>query len=135
MKVTNLSDKPITLKRNSKLADVSPCLAVEDFEIFQGASQPEIVKQEGKHDGDKRTDLKQRLQQVKLTDINIDQCHTGPEGKQKLVELLEKYNDIFSKHALDCGEARGFVHHIRLTDERPFRLPYRRVPPAHYQKL
>jgi len=30
MKIANLSDKSITLKRNSKLADVSPCLAVED---------------------------------------------------------------------------------------------------------
>lgn len=51
MKVTNMSDKPITLKRNSKLADVSPCLAVEDFEVFQGTSQPETVKHEKTHDG------------------------------------------------------------------------------------
>ena len=47
----------------------------------------------------------------------------------KLVQLLECYNDVFSKH-------KGFVHRIRLTDDPwPFRLPYRRVPPAHYQKL
>lgn len=39
MKVTNLSDRPVMLKRNCKLADVSPCLAVEDFELFQGSSQ------------------------------------------------------------------------------------------------
>lgn len=134
MKV-NMSDKPITLKRNSKLADVSPCLAVEDFEVFQGTSQPETVKHEETHDESRPVDLKQRLQQAGLTDINIDQCHAGPMGKEKFVELLIKYNDIFSKHALDCGEAKGFVHRIRLTDERPFRLPYRRVPPAHYQKL
>uniref|UniRef100_A0AAV2MMH4 ribonuclease H n=1 Tax=Knipowitschia caucasica TaxID=637954 RepID=A0AAV2MMH4_KNICA len=29
----------------------------------------------------------------------------------------------------------GYTHRVRLTDDRPFRLPYRRVPPAHYQKL
>lgn len=34
MKVTNLTDKPITLKRNSKLADV-------DFEVFQATNKPE----------------------------------------------------------------------------------------------
>lgn len=39
MKVTNLSDRSVTLKRNFKLADLSPCLAVEDFELFQGSSQ------------------------------------------------------------------------------------------------
>lgn len=27
------------------------------------------------------------------------------------------------------------MHRIRLTDDWPFRLPYRRVPPAHYEKL
>lgn len=40
-----------------------------------------------------------------------------------------------SKHKLDCGKAKEFVHKIHLADSRPFRLPYRRVPPAHYQKL
>ena len=135
MKVTNMSNKPITLKRKSKLADVSPCVAVEDFEVFQGTSQPERDTPKTKPDTARSTDLKQRLQQVGLNDIDVDQCHAGQVGREKLVDLLERYNDIFSKHALDCGEAKGFVHRIRLTDERPFRLPYRRVPPAHYQKL
>lgn len=135
MKVTNLSDKAITLKRNSKLADMSPCLAVEDFEVFQGANQLGKVRQEEKHGEAKPVDLRQRLQQVGLADIDIEQCHADQGGKEKLVELLEQYNDIFSKHALDCGEAKGFVHRIRLPDEKPFRLLYRRVPPAHYQRL
>ncbi|KAI4812430.1 hypothetical protein KUCAC02_023818 [Chaenocephalus aceratus] len=135
MKVTNVSDKPITLKRNSKLADVFPCLAVEEFEAFQGTSQLNNVKEEESLGKAKPTDFKQRLQQVGLTEVDIDQCQAGQGGKERLVALLEKYNDIFSKHSMDCGEAEGFKHRIRLTDERPFRLPYRRVPPAHYQKL
>ena len=36
---------------------------------------------------------------------------------------------------MDCGEARDFVHKIHLVDERPFRLPYRRVPPTQYEQL
>ena len=39
MKVTNLSYRPVTLKRICKLADVSPCLAVEDFELLQGYNE------------------------------------------------------------------------------------------------
>lgn len=101
MKVTNLSDKPITLKRNSKLADVSPCLAVEDFEIFQGTNQPETANQRKKPENVKPADLKQRLQQLGLADIDIEECHADKAGKERLVELLEEYNDIFSKHALD----------------------------------
>ncbi len=48
--------------------------------------------------------------------------------------MLE-YESIFSRHSLDCGEVKDFVHRIRLFDERPFRLPFRRVPPSQYQKL
>ncbi|KAK0150866.1 hypothetical protein N1851_008029 [Merluccius polli] len=117
MKITSVSNKPVTLKRNCKLADVSPCLAVEDFDILQNTSQPEKETEGVKQNTTRPSDLKQRLQQVGLADIDIDQCHTEYNGKLKLVELLEKYNNVFSKHALDCGEAKGFVHRIRLTDE------------------
>lgn len=36
---------------------------------------------------------------------------------------------------MDCGEATDYVHKIHLLDERPFRLPYRQVPPSQYEKL
>lgn len=36
MTVVNTSDKPVTLKRNCKLADVFPCVAVKDLDVFQG---------------------------------------------------------------------------------------------------
>ena len=134
MKITNISDKPLTLRRNSKLADVSPCVAAEDLALFQGSSQSDNgsvthVKQ------DDNTDLKDRLQKSGLGNVDIDQCEASPSTKLQLVTLLERYQDVFSKHHLDCGEAKGFVHRICLTDDHPFRLPYRRVPPAHYQKL
>ncbi len=135
LKVTNLSEKPVTLKRNRKLADVFPCLAVEDFELLQGFSHAQVPTSEKISRPGVTGDLKQRLGAVSLSDIDIDSCSASDTAKERLVQLLESYNDVFSKHALDCGEVRGFVHHIRLTDERPFRLPYRRVPPAHYQKL
>ncbi len=135
VKVTNVSDKPITLKRNRKLADVSPCVAVEDFELFQGLSRAEVFEKESQCLPNPSSDFRQRLETVGLADLDTQSCSVSHETKEKLVKLLERYNDVFSKHALDCGEVKGFVHRIRLMDERPFRLPYRRVPPAHYQKL
>lgn len=55
--------------------------------------------------------------------------------KQKPVDLIEKNEGVFSRRHLDCGQAREFCHRIRLTDDRPFRLPYRRLSPTHYLKL
>lgn len=37
VKNVNLSLRPVILKRNSKIADVSPCVAVEDFYIQQSS--------------------------------------------------------------------------------------------------
>lgn len=52
-----------------------------------------------------------------------------------MVDLLTRYESIFSHKSLDCGKAKEFVHRIRLSDGRPFRLPYRRLTPSHYEKL
>ncbi len=108
---------------------------MEDFELFQGLSRAELFEKESQCLPNPSSDFRQRLETVSLTDLDIQSCSVSHETKEKLVRLLERYNDVFSKHALDCGEVKDFVHRIRLMDEHPFRLPYRRVPPAHYQKL
>lgn len=70
-----------------------------------------------------------------LQDLDISSCEVSPEWKDKLLRIIEQYESIFSRHKMDCGEAKDFVHRIRLMDDKPFRLPYRRVPPCHYDKL
>lgn len=75
------------------------------------------------------------LLELGLGDINIDWSQISDACKSELTRLLADYQDIFSKQPLDCGEVKEYVHRIRLTDDRPFRLPYRRVHPAHYEKL
>lgn len=75
------------------------------------------------------------LRDLGVQDIDIDSSHLSPFWKAKLADLLDKYESIFSCHSLDCGKAKDFVHRIRLSDSRPFRLPYRRLSPSHYEKL
>lgn len=75
------------------------------------------------------------LKALGLADIDVDLCEVSHYWKEQYVELIEKYEGVFSRDKLDCGEVKEFVHHIHLTDDKPFRLPYRRVPPGHYHKL
>ena len=86
MKITNISDKPLTLRKNSKLADFSPFVAAEDLTLFQGSSQSDNgsvevtqVKQ------DDNIDLKDRLQKSGLGNVDIDQCGASPSTKLQLV--------------------------------------------------
>lgn len=100
MKVTHMSDKPITLKKNAKLADVSPCIDMEDFE----------GEQVEKHDNAESTDVKQRYSRLGLLTLILVNAPLALWGRRSWSEQLEKYTDIFAKHALDCREAKGFVH-------------------------
>ncbi|KAI7793453.1 hypothetical protein IRJ41_024975 [Triplophysa rosa] len=126
MKILNPNSTSVTLRRNSKLADVSSCLAVEDFTVMQGLKSLDAAS---------LTDPVQLLKGCGLKDIDIDGCDVSEMWKRQMAALVASYQDVFSKDKLDCGEAKDFVHRIRLYDEQPFRLPYRRIPPAHYQKL
>lgn len=135
MKVINPTDKAITIKRNAKLADVYPCLAAEELQLNDSS----YLKSNSLHVTAKQTsdlsDTPEALTECGLSDLDLDSCEVSDGCKKEMCKLVLKYSDNFSKHRLDCGEVKDFVHKIHLVDERPFRLPYRRVPPAHYQKL
>ncbi|XP_036965535.1 uncharacterized protein LOC119025735 [Acanthopagrus latus] len=136
MKVLNPTPYPVTLRCNAKFADVFTCVAVEDIPIVQGLciSQNDQLTIPTPSLG-AAPDLLQQLKDCGLSDLNISGCGVSDEWKRKLAELVLAYQDVFSKDKLDCGEAKEFVHRIHLTDDRPLRPPFRRVPPVHYQKL
>ncbi|KAJ8011672.1 hypothetical protein DPEC_G00060680 [Dallia pectoralis] len=138
LKIINVSDSPVTLRRNAKLADVCTCLALEDMGAQELSAAQQVMSTGTAGPSATMENVKpmrERLERVGLRDLDLESCDVAAEWRAKLADLVVKYEDIFSHHHLDCGEAKEFVHRIRLTDERPFRLPYRRVPPAEYQKL
>lgn len=140
MKVVNLLDRPLTLRRNAKVAQVYPCLALEDLELTCGnENDPEVIQCTCAVNTVEEllvgSGYSGKLHDLGLHQIDIGSCDVSEEWKKKLVNLVGKYESIFSRDRLDCGEVKDVVHRIRLKDEKPFRLPYRRVPPSQFQKL
>ncbi|RXN38043.1 Retrovirus-related Pol polyprotein from transposon 412 [Labeo rohita] len=135
VKVINPTNSVLTLRRNAKIADVSPCIAVEDL------PESDSIKSQVQHfqheNGSKESEdeLLQILNDMGLRDLDLTACEVSSTWKMELLHLVKKYESIFSRDKMDCGEAKDFVHRIRLVDDKPFRLPYRRVPPSHYEKL
>lgn len=134
MKVINPTSKPVVLKRNAKLADVFPCVAVEDL------SQPDHIRVHSQSMTDttktrSKEDIRRALDELGLQDLDLDACAVSDLWRDRLFQIIERHESVFSRDKMDCGEAPDFVHKIHLVDERPFRLPYRRVPPSHYEKL
>ncbi len=129
-KIMNPTDKVIILKKNTKIVDVFTCIAVEEL------STPESLKSNvqcaASHVEHVRTSDERRnvLDKLELQDLDLDDCEVSEEWKDGLLNLIEKYESTFSRGKMDCGEATDFVHKIHLVDEKPFRLPYRRVAPS-----
>ena len=55
--------------------------------------------------------------------------------KQKMGEFVYKYSDIFSKGDHDLGYCDVIKHKIVTTDDTPFKVPYRRVPPNQWEEV
>ncbi|XP_055717354.1 uncharacterized protein LOC129810649 [Salvelinus fontinalis] len=157
VKVINPSPKPVTVRRNAKIADVFPCMALEDFDtdyIDGPTVEPvPLVQQVHKMDANQDFDngsgdsltvdsavkphrvTSEVLHDLGLGDIDIESTQLSQQCKARLVQLIARYECIFSRNKLDCGKATGYVHRVRLSDTKPFRLPYRRLSPNHYDKL
>ncbi|MEE4247446.1 MAG: reverse transcriptase family protein [Kangiellaceae bacterium] len=57
-----------------------------------------------------------------------------PEGLsvsevERVEAVLAQFGSVFSQHDLDLGRTNMLKHHIRLTDDLPFKQRHRRVPP------
>lgn len=136
VKMVNPTDKHLTLRRNAKVADVSSCLSVQDLpEPDRLQSNTQCTKTASPTPPRTVEEITRILSDMGLQDLDLSACEVSTEWKDKLMRIIEQYESIFSRHKMDCGEAVDFVHRIRLVDDKPFRLPYRRVPPCHYEKL
>lgn len=134
-KVINPTDKVIVLKRNTKIVDVSTCIAVEELSVpepLNSNAQCVLSPASGARTSAERKNV---LSALGLQDLDLDACEVSEDWKNKLLDLLVEHESTFSRGKMDCGEATDFVHKIHLVDEKPFRLPYRRVAPSHYDKL
>lgn len=140
LKLINLSHQQVLLRRNAKIADLFACVALEDLEnLVLTCNDDPLFNCTQRVDSrtclDRREDLVKQLEHAGLGALDINSCEASEDCKNKLRELILQYENIFSRHHLDCGKAEGFVHRIHVTDTKPFRLPYRRIPPSQYQVL
>ena len=67
--------------------------------------------------------------------VQIDEDNLTPDQLSRAKSVLNKWSDIFSKGPTDLGKTDLVKHSIKLTDETPFKEPYRRIPPGLFEKV
>lgn len=105
--INNLSDKPVHVNKNSKIA-----LIQNDVQVVQEKSQ-------GKY--------RRHFDKITEDDFNLD--NVPPQHKQKLVNLLLEYSDIFSKSLRTIGRTDLIHPRIKLINNfpvccKPFKIPH-----------
>ena len=61
--------------------------------------------------------------------INFYGNDLNEEQKHEAMKLFAKWESVFSRNLLDIGHIKLVEHHIKLSDDQPFKEPLHRIPP------
>jgi len=67
--------------------------------------------------------------------VDLSSSDMTPDQKHKILKLFEKWQSIFPKTSLDLGHTSAVKHKIELTNDTPFKEPYRKIPPALFNEV
>ena len=119
VRVCNLSAHPVHIPPRSLLCSLTSVSVVDSWTLDLSH------KQESKSNVSSLEDL----------GVQIDTDNLSPEELGEAKGLFNKWSDIFSTSVTDLGRTDTVKHEIKLTDNTPFKEPYRRIPPALYDEV
>jgi len=124
VRVMNLSQRVIAIKRHTNLASA---VLVDKVVEFPHRKHGEA--------GNREACLS--LDQIgSICGVDLSEAAVESEDQRVLLkDLLDKNADVFSQHPTDYGHTTTVQHEIPLVDPRPFRLPYRKIPPSQWQDV
>lgn len=123
----NLSQKSIAIKANTQLATAF---------LVDKVGEPSD-ENEGEHHNRVKEGACHSFGQV-VANWEVDLSGGAVENEDQrtvLRELIERNADVFSQHSMDYGHTKTVQHEIPLVDSKPFRLPYRKIPPSQWQDV
>lgn len=105
IRLCNTTSSPVTINRRAELAEVEGVIIDEVGASSLGGEVPDS-----------------------WSDFDIADENLSVSQKDALVQLLHKYNHIFSKSQSDMGRTNMATHSIDTGNSRPIRVPPRRLP-------
>ena len=122
VKLFNPTSKSVTLAKRTVVAQCEPANLIPKAQVkIETVPATEDSKEEG---------------QWLLDKLDLEGMeHWTDQEKEGATELLLRNADLFSRHSLDLGETTLCTHEIQLTDTKPFKEAYRRIPPALYDEV
>ena len=119
VKICNITAKPMVIKPRSPICQISEVKVIDSLasDLQQSDCQtsgPTPLEEMG---------------------IKIDKSHLSDSQILRVQQVLGNWEHIFSKGITDLGKTDLVKHKIELTDNTPFKQPYRRIPPGMYEEV
>ena len=127
VKVFNLSAKVVTIQPKATLCELQEVTVLRSADITQPS--------------DNNTKVNVHQQNASVLDekpsftFDLSESALNDEQKKLAQSFLSKWQPIFSQGPTDLGHTNLVKHSINLEDERPFKEPYRNIPPALIQEV
>ena len=119
VRVCNLSARVVEIPPKSLLYSLSSVKVVDSW-------TPDSAKNQ---------EQKSATTTVEELGVKIDSENPTPDEFYQAKEVLSNWSHIFSTSPTDLGRTDLVEHEIKLTDDTPFKEPYRRIPPAMYEEV
>ncbi|CAG2204695.1 unnamed protein product [Mytilus edulis] len=132
VRIANLKSSDLWLKPNTRIGVIREVTCL----VNQEESEVEFFKT---NDNEETIVLKAEINEINSKqDISRDflkELNCSETEKQKIVDLIEKHQDVFISEELDLGYTTTMQHQIKLSDDKPVAQPYRRIPPTYQRTV
>ncbi|XP_062612631.1 uncharacterized protein LOC134274364 [Saccostrea cucullata] len=114
VKICNISAKPISVRHGTVLCNLQEVKVVDNFPALKPKSEV--------------------CDPIELG-IKVDSSVLTEDQFNTVRNILKEYSHIFSTGPLDLRRTDLVKHSIELEDRKPFKQPYRRIPPGMYEEV
>ena len=128
IQVANFSTRDVYLNPRTPVAAVSTFQMEPTFDFVSVEEGHVHVRKTGSGDVVNQDAVDAILNRMDVGDL------TDPQ-RESLQRVVERYQSTFSKNDDDLGFCDLVEHKIITTDERPIKIPHRRVPPHQWQEV
>lgn len=152
VRICNMSAKTITIRAKSTICQLQVVEVLRHAPIFESASSDEALfagketnltsedpfvhqqtEMEAANSNATTQDIASKIKTTYGVDLHDSDLST--EQQEKVLKLFEKWKSVFPKTPMDLGHTSAVKHKIELTNNEPFKEPYRRIPPALFNEV
>lgn len=119
--ICNESDHDIVIPARCTIAQICTCQTIL-LKEHSVAEPPESLQKAPETEPSQKPTL----------DFNFGESAIPPEWKERITRQLSNMPDVFAQHDSDFGRTDKVKHHIKLSDETPFK---QRARPIHPQDI